>query len=161
MRGVGEAFTAPQDLGMGPLGGPPFAVQLLDGETDVFWRGTVANSIWSAVIAPRGYLRGVINMGGQVSGSPWPVIAAGIEAVVFRGPHRELWEISRQPGGRWSGAARVAGIGKLHSSPVAASGSASAPLTLFWIGPYSRLWSVSYTAARGWQAPVSLGGRVG
>jgi len=159
-RDVGAGWTAPQDLGMGPMGGPPFAVQLPDGETDVFWRGNVPDSIWEAVILPSGNVRGPTNLGGRVGGSPWPVFAAGLETVIFRGPRLELWEISRGPRGRWSDAVRVENIGRLGSSPVAANGSTGAPLTIFWIGPRSRLWSVSYSGAGGWQAPVNLGGRV-
>ncbi|HXW47787.1 MAG TPA: glycoside hydrolase domain-containing protein [Streptosporangiaceae bacterium] len=159
-RGVGAGWTYPEDLGMGPMGGPPFAVQLPDGETDVFWRGKIPHSVWSAVITASRRVRGPTNLGGHVTGSPWPVVAAGREAVFFRGPHSELWEISRGAGGRWSAPARVGTIGRLGSAPVAASGGAGAPLTLFWIGPRSGLWSVSYTAGRGWQAPVNLGGRV-
>jgi Domain of unknown function (DUF1906) len=160
-RGVGAGFTAPRDLGMGPMGGPPFAVQLADGETDVFWRGKIPHSVWSAEVTPGGRVRGPTNLGGQVWGSPWPVVAAGNEAVFFRGQHSELWKIARGPRGRWSGPARVRSVGRLDSAPFAASGGASAPLTLFWVGSGARLWSASYYAAGGWHAAMNLGGKVG
>jgi hypothetical protein len=159
VRGVGAAWTPPQALGMAPMGGPPHAVQLPSGETDIFWRGKIPHSIWSAQISPDQRVSGPRNLGGQVSGAPWPVLAAGAEAVLFRGPQGELWQVPRT-GRTWGAPRRVTSVGGLTSAPYAASGGAGAPLQLFWTGSRSRLWSARFTAGRGWGQPVDLGALV-
>ena len=159
VRRLGAAWTAPQPLGMAPMGGPPHAVQLPDGETDVFWRGKIPHSIWSAQIAPDQRVRGPQNLGGQVSGAPWPVLAAGTESVLFRGPGGQLWQVPRTRHG-WGTPARIPSVAGLTSAPFAASGGTSAPLQLFWTGSHARLWSARFTAGTGWEPPVDLGALV-
>jgi hypothetical protein len=159
VRGVGAAWTPPQALGMAPMGGPPHALQLPSGETDVFWRGKIPHSIWYAQISAGQRVSGPRNLGGEVSGAPWPVLAAGAEAVLFRGPNGQLWQILRT-GGTWDAPSRVTAVGGLTSAPVAASGGASEPLQLFWTGSRSRLWSARFTAGDGWSQPVDLGSPV-
>ena len=159
VRPVGTTWTAPQALGMAPMGGPPHAVQLPNGETDVFWRGKVPHSIWSAQIAPDQRVRGPRNLGGVVSGAPWPVVAAGAESVLFRDPHGQLWQVPRT-GGKWGPARRVQVAAGLSSAPFAASGGTGTPLQLFWTGSNASLWSARFTPSTGWQQPVDLGGSV-
>lgn len=159
VRPVGKAWTAPQALGMAPMGGPPHAVQLASGETDVFWRGKVPHAIWTAQIAPDQRVRGPRNLGGQVSGAPWPVVAAGTESVLFRAPGGQLWQVPRA-GGTFGPARRVPVVAGLSSAPFAASGGTGEPLQLFWIGSSATLWSARFTTSTGWQQPVDLGARV-
>jgi hypothetical protein len=159
VRNVGARWTRPQDLGMGPMGGPPLAIGLADGETDIFWRGQAPHEIWSAVITGGQRVLGPRDLGGSVIGSPWPVTAAGSAAVLFRGPRGQLWEL-RRSGNRWSGAVRIAVVHGLDSEPYAASGGAGSPLQLFWTGSSGMLWSARYTPQAGWEQPVDLGGLV-
>jgi hypothetical protein len=159
-RGVGAAWTRPQDLGMGPMGGPPHAVQLPDGETDVFWRGKLPHSVWSAAITPGGKVTGPHDLGGETAGAPWPVLAAGHEEVLFRSRSGQLWELVRARNGRWGRAVRVTRASGLTAAPFAAAGGSAAPLHVFWSGRGSALWSMTFTAAGGWQPPADLGGRV-
>jgi hypothetical protein len=159
VRQVGAAWTGPQALGMAPMGGPPHAVQLPTGETDVFWRGKIPHSIWSAQIDPDQRVRGPRNLGGVVSGAPWPVVAAGVESVVFRDPRGQLWQVPRT-GGKWGQARPVQLAAGLSSAPFAASGGTGDPLQLFWVGSKATLWSARFTASTGWQQPVDLGALV-
>jgi len=159
VRPVGTAWTAPQALGMAPMGGPPHAVQLPSGETDVFWRGKIPHAIWSAQIAPDQKVRGPRNLGGEVSGAPWPVVAAGAESVLFRAPGGQLWQVPRAKG-TFGQARRVQVVAGLSSAPFAASGGSGGPLQLFWIGSGATLWSARFTTSTGWQQPVDLGARV-
>jgi hypothetical protein len=160
VRGVGAPWTRPQDLGMGPMGGPPHAVVLGNGETDVFWRGKVPHSVWSAVITPAQHVLGPRNLGGQLIGEPWPVLAAGIEAVFYRSPAGQLWELPRGGNGRWGHAVRLGRIGHLSSAPFGTTGGAGAPLTIFWRDNRLRLWAASLAGHRGLRQPRDLGGRV-
>jgi hypothetical protein len=159
VRQVGTAWSAPQALGMAPMGGPPRAVQLPDGETDVFWRRKTPHSLWTAQIAPDQRVRGPRNLGGVVSGVPWPVVAAGAESVLFRGPGGRLWQVPRT-GAKWAPARRVQVAPGLSSALFAASGGTGTPLQLFWIGSRATVWSARFTASTGWQQPVDLGGPV-
>ncbi len=158
VRRVGAAWTAPQDLGMGPMGGAPHAVELANGETDVFWRGKIPHSVWSAGISAGQHVSGPRNLGGDTTGAPWPVLAAGAETVVFRGLHGQLWQIRRH-GGQWSTAQRVTSVGNLKSPPFAASGEAGSPVQVFWTCADTELCSARFTGSS-WQQPVDLGGHV-
>jgi Domain of unknown function (DUF1906) len=159
VRNVGAPWTRPQDLGMGPMGGPPHAIGLPDGETDIFWRGQAPHEIWSAVITGSQRVLGPRDLGGRVIGAPWPVVAAGSDAVLFRGPRGQLWELHRS-GNRWSRAVRIGVVHGLDSEPYAASGGEGSPLQLFWTGSNRMLWSARYTPQAGWERPVDLGGQV-
>jgi len=159
-RPIGGGWTAPQSLGMAPMGGPPHAVAQPDGEVDVFWRGAIPRSIWAAFIPAVSRVVGPVNLGGQVSGEPWPVIGAGVERVFFRSENGQLFELQRGRAGNWGAAERVGTIGHLTSAPFAATGASNAPLELFWTGAAARLWSATLTAPGGWRRPVDLGGVV-
>ena len=92
---------------MAPMGGAPRTLQLPSGEIDIFWRGKVRQSVWYAQITPDQRVSRPRRLGGQVSGEPWPVQAAGVEAVLFRGPRGQLWEVLRT-GRTWGAPTRVA-----------------------------------------------------
>ena len=83
--------------------------------------GKIPHSIWSAQIDPDQRVRGPRNLGGVVSGAPWPVVAAGVESVVFRDPRGRLWQVPRT-GGKWGQARPVQLAAGLSSAPFAASG---------------------------------------
>jgi len=156
VRYVGAPWTRPEDLGMGPMDGSPHPIELPDGETDIFWRGLAPHHIWSAVITRGARVLGPVDLGGLLVGSPWPVVAAGCDAVLFRGPAGQLWELQAS-GAQWSSAVRVGVVRGLDSAPFAASGSADSPLQLFWTGPNGQLWTERYTQRTGWERPVDLG----
>jgi len=159
VRGIGQGWTRPQDLGMGPMGGAPHAVVRPSGQIDVFWRGSTApHHVWAAFVVPR-RVRGPVDLGGTIVGQPWPVYASGAERVFFRGPGNLLW-VLRRFGRRWGHPVRAAGVGRLTSAPFAAAGRAGAPLELFWRGAGDMLWVMRFAAPRGWQTPRDLGGRV-
>src|SRR5260370_23562057 len=89
---------------MGPLGGAPHAVALPSGQIDIFWRGkTRPTVIWAAVLRGR-QVSGPARQGGlisgEISGEPWPVVAAGTELILYQGRNGRLWAFSRPPGGR-------------------------------------------------------------
>jgi hypothetical protein len=160
VRRVGAAWTRPQDLRMGPLGGAPRAIARPNGEIDIFWRGfSRPHAVWAAVVTAGGLVRGPKDLGGQVSGRPWPVFAAGAERVFFAGPRSDMW-VLRLFGSRWGHGVRAARIGHLTSGPFAASGGSNAPLELFWRGAGDRLWSARYAGPGGWQRLIDLGGKV-
>jgi hypothetical protein len=156
-RRIGIAFTQPEDLGMAPMGGPPHAVVLSNGEIDVFWRGNSPHSIWAAFMSGQ-QVRGPVNLGGQTGGAPWPVTGAGTEDVFFRGLDQQLW-LRARTGGQWRQAVRLAAIANMNSAPFAAAGSAKA-LTVFWVDSQHRLWAQSFYGLAGWHEPVDLGGQV-
>lgn len=157
-RGLTGSWTRPQSPVTGLLGGAPHAVALPDGEIDVFWPGdTSPHDVWGALIGPRGKIRGPVDFGGPVAGQPWPVYAAGLELVLFRGPDGHLWEIARKPNGGWAQPTIVSKMGILLQGPVAAAGSGR--LEAFWRGPGGQLWVAAIaSASSGWQGPVDLGG---
>jgi hypothetical protein len=159
VRGLGQTWTAPADLGMGELGGAPHAVALADGEIDVFWRGfTSPHGIWSAELIPGHGVVGPLSRGGTIVGQPWPVVGAGAERVMFRGPNGHFWLLVRNAQGQWAGPVELASMGHLSSAPVAAAGSGA--VQVFWTGRKRRLWTVRLTEPGGWQSPQDLGGSV-
>jgi hypothetical protein len=159
VRGVGSGFTRPEDLGMGPMGGAPHAVAMPSGEIDVFWRGsTRPHHVWAAFIAAR-RVRGPEDLGGRVTGQPWPVFAASAERVFFRGPKNQMWVVRRY-GRHFGRPRRAAKISRVSASPFAASGRPGAPLLVLWRGARDMLWSMRYAPRRGWQPKQNLGGRV-
>ncbi len=160
VRQVGAAWTRPQELRMGRLGGAPRAVALPNGEIDIFWRGfSRPHGVWTAVVTAGKFVRGPKDLGGHVSGRPWPVFAAGSERVFFAGPRNDMW-VLRRFGDRWGRAVRAARIGHLTSGPFAASGGGNAPLELFWRGAGDRLWQARFAVPGGWQRLIDLGGKV-
>ncbi len=157
VRRVGTPFSLPADLGMGPLGGPPDAVALPDGEIDVFWQGlTRPHAIWAAELRG-GHVHGPMRRGGVIVGQPWPVDAAGVERVLYRGRLGHLWSLARSSRGRWGQPAEVSRAKALRSQPFAAGGSAWAPLEVFWTGADGRLWTAAMPRPGRWRRPVDLG----
>ena len=111
-RAWAAGWTRPASLGMGPMGGAPRAAALPSGAIEVVWRGsTVPHHIWSAVPGLRPAWPGPRDLGGQISGAPWPAAAQGTSAVLLprhaascgsylRG-RSGRWH--RRPGWRWAG----------------------------------------------------------
>jgi Domain of unknown function (DUF1906) len=159
VRRLGASWTAPQDLGMAPMGGAPQAVALPSGEIDIFWRGlTSPHHVWSATVRG-GHVYGPASLGGAVADDAWPVYAAPTERVFFRAPGGRLW-LLRRTGRRWSPPSRAQADGPLTAAPFAASDGSAGGLVVFWRGSGDRLWSRRYAAAGGWQQPQDLGGNV-
>lgn len=160
VRGLGQSWTAPQDLGMGRLGGPPHAVALGNGEVDVFWAGsTRPHAIWSAILQPGRRAAGPRKCGGVIVGQPWPLVAGGMERVVFAGRSGRLYSIGRSARGRWSRAALVPGASGVSSAPFATASSGSV-VQVFWVGRHRELWTVRLSQPGGWHRPADLGGSV-
>ncbi|MGO8958873.1 MAG: glycoside hydrolase domain-containing protein [Streptosporangiaceae bacterium] len=161
VRGLGLPFTQPVDLGMGPLGGPPRAVALPSGEIDVFWQGrTHPSAIWAAVL--RGHhVQGPSRLSGVVSRTPWPVVGAGTERVLYRGTDGRLWMLSRAPGGRWAPPSVVGLAGSLRSGPFAVVGPDAASVEVFWTAANGQLVTVGLTKSDRWARPVDVGSGTG
>ena len=159
VRGLGSAWTAPQNLGMRTLGGPPRAVALAGGVVDVFWEGSTApHAVWSAELRPGHPVTGPQKRGGVIAGQPWPVVTGGTERVVFRSRGSRLYSVSRAGNGAWGKPAAVPGARNLVSAPYAGASSGSSSLQVFWTGRKRQLWAVRLTQPGGWRAPVDLGG---
>jgi len=159
-RRLGQGWTRPASLGMGPMGGAPHATALPSGAVDVVWRGSTSpHHVWSAFLSPGHRARVPRDLGGVISGTPWPAAAAGSARVFFRGRGGGLWEVSYSSGGHWHVPARVP-AGRLGSEPFAAAGMGSGPFEVFWKGVHGGLWAASTSGAR-WQVPQSLGGHLG
>jgi hypothetical protein len=154
----GSGWSRPASLGMGPLGGPPLATAQASGAIEVFWKGTDQHHVWAAFGGPGGW-HGPRGLGGFVSGTPWPVTAAGTVRVLWRGRGGRLWELRRKQNGGWGAPVPVRRITGLRSGPFAAAGSAGSPVEIFWRGRRGRLWSAS-RSGHGWTRPRSHGGRV-
>ena len=158
-RRLGQGWTRPASLGMGPMGGAPHATALPSGAVDVVWRGSTSpHNVWSAFLGPGRRPRAPRDLGGVISGAPWPVAAQNTARVFFRGSRGRLWEVSYKSGGRWHPAARVS-TRMLGSVPFAAAGMGGGPFEVFWKGVHGGLWAASSSGAR-WQVPQSLGGHL-
>jgi hypothetical protein len=144
---------------MGPLGGAPHATAQVSGTIEVFWKGSGNSQVWAALRGPRGW-RGPRELGGHITGAPWPVTAAGKVRVLWRGPGGSLWETHRTPRGRWRRPVRIR-AGGLRSGPFAASGTASDRLEVFWKGRGGHLWWAAMRLSGTWTRARSLGGHVG
>ena len=159
-RRLGQGWTRPASLGMGPMGGAPHATALPSGAIDVVWRGSTSpHHVWSAFLSPGHRARVPHDLGGVISGAPWPAAAAGSARVFFRGRRGGLWEVTYSSGGHWHVPAPVP-AGRLGSEPFAAAGMGSGPFEVFWKGVHGGLWAASTSGAR-WQVPQSLGGHLG
>ncbi len=158
-RRLGQGWSRPASLGMGPMGGAPHATALPSGAVDVVWRGSTSpHHVWSAFLSPGHQPRVPRNLGGVISGAPWPAAAQNTARVFFRGSRGRLWELTYKAGGRWRPPARVS-TGKLGSVPFAAAGMGGGPFEVFWKGVHGGLWAASSSGAR-WQVPQSLGGHL-
>lgn len=159
-RRLGQGWSAPASLGMGPMGGAPHATALPSGAIDVVWRGSTSpHHVWSAFLTAGQAPRVPRDLGGLISGAPWPAAAQGTARVFFRGSRGGLWELTYRGGGRWHLPARVPTSGT-GSEPFAAAGMGGGPFEVFWKGVHGGLWAASSSGAR-WQVPQSLGGHLG
>lgn len=157
-RHLGGSWTQPASLGMGPLGGAPRATALPSGAVQVVWRGSTApHHIWSAFLAPGRRAAGPRDLGGSVSGSPWPEAAQGTARVFFRGTDGRMWQLTYRTDGRWHPPARLA-LGQLGAAPFSAGGTGSGPFEVFWRGTGGALWAAS--DAGSWTGPQRLGGHI-
>jgi len=158
-RRLGQGWSRPASLGMGPMGGAPHATALPSGAIDVVWRGSTSpHHVWSAFLTSGRQPRVPRDLGGVISGAPWPAAAQGTARVFFRGSRGRLWELTYRGGGRWHIPARVPTSGT-GSEPFAAAGMGGGPFEVFWKGVHGGLWAASTSGAR-WQVPQSLGGHL-
>jgi hypothetical protein len=158
-RHLGSGWSQPASLGMGPLGGAPHAAALPSGAIDVVWRGSTSpHHVWSAYLKPGQPAQGPRDLGGSVSGSPWPAAAAGTLAVFFRGTDAGLWQLQYRTAGRWHQPARLR-MGRLGSAPFSAAGMGAGPFEVFWTGVRGALWATA-SAGGHWSGPRRVGGKV-
>jgi hypothetical protein len=158
-RRLGQGWSRPASLGMGPLGGAPRATALRSGALDVVWRGSTSpHHVWSAFLQPGHRARGPRNLGGSVASAPWPAAARSTARVFYRGTNGRLWQISYRQAGRWQPPAQLR-LGKVATAPFAAAGMGTGPFEVFWKGVGRGLWATS-NSGRSWSAPQSLGGHV-
>ncbi|MEP7024070.1 MAG: glycoside hydrolase domain-containing protein, partial [Actinomycetota bacterium] len=159
VRRPGRTWARPVRLGMGPLGGAPHATGNRSGAIAVFWHGAGNDGLWGTTFVPRHRWSGPLQLEGLVRSTPFPLMSPGGQIRVFwKGPHRQLWQVSRGPGGRW-GRAKLAGIGRVRSGPAGAIGPGGA-VAVFWRGRGHHLWFAAQSKGSQWGVPRSLGGRV-
>jgi hypothetical protein len=157
-RHLGGGWTKPASLGMGPLGGAPRATALPSGAAEVVWRGSTApHHVWSAYLVPGRRAAGPRDLGGSVSGAPWPEAAQGTARVFFRGTDGRMWQLTYRKDGRWHPPTRLP-LGQLNAAPFTASGTGSGPFEVFWRGKGGALWAAS--DAGKWTGPQRLGGHI-
>jgi Domain of unknown function (DUF1906) len=157
-RPLGRGWTKPASLGMGPLGGAPRATSLPSGAAEVVWRGSTApHHVWSAFLAPGDRPAGPRDLGGSVSGTPWPEAAQGTARVFYRGTDGAMWQLTYRTDGRWHPPARLA-LGQLGAAPFSAGGTGGGPFEVFWRGTGGGLWAA--TDAGSWTGPQRLGGHI-
>ncbi|MDQ2875689.1 MAG: hypothetical protein M3Y33_13215, partial [Actinomycetota bacterium] len=131
---------------------------LPSGAVQVVWRGSTApHHIWSAFLTPGRRAAGPRDLGGSVSGSPWPEAAQGTARVFFRGTDGRMWQLTYRTDGRWHPPARLA-LGQLGAAPFSAGGTGSGPFEVFWRGTGGALWAAS--DAGSWTGPQRLGGHI-
>jgi hypothetical protein len=161
----GVGWNAPQDLGMGPLGGAPHAVGQSNGDVDVFWKGTSSSNygLYHASYSPSAGWSGPESVGGAPLGSePAPVVTEpGVLDVYWEGESKSnygLYHMWYSPSTKtWSGPQALAGA-PLGSLPAPAS-PLNGNVNVFWAGATSSLWSDWYTVGGGsWSGPLNVGG---
>jgi len=157
-RRLGGSWTKPASLGMGPLGGAPRATALPSGAIQVVWRGSTApHHVWSAFLASGQRAQGPRDLGGSVSGVPWPAAAQGTARIFFRGTDGHMWQLTYRTSGRWHSPARLA-LGRVAAAPFTAGGAGGGPFEVFWRGSAGALWAASDSAT--WTGPQRLGGHL-
>ena len=153
------AFTAPSQLGGGPLGSDPEPASSGHGDVAVFWMGADASkNLWEASYQPGVGWRLPIGLGaGPLGGTaPHPVAYNTNSYDVFwRGTDNNIWH-DHSAGGPWSGA-QLLGMGPINSDPVGVS-AATNVVDLYWIGTDGGLWHAWYNTR--WAGPQGLGGTV-
>ncbi len=138
VAGRGDSWSRPVRLGTAPAGGPAHAIGQAGSSAEVFWRGTGRPHVWAASAAP-GRLAVPVDLGGNVAGSPRPVMVAGQLRVLWQAPGGALWEEQRAPRGGWSGPVMLQAGGRPGAGLYAAAGSAGGRLWVFWRGAAGRL----------------------
>jgi hypothetical protein len=157
-RPLGGSWSKPASLGMGPLGGPPRATALPSGAVQVVWRGSTApHHVWSAFLAPGQRAAGPRDLGGSVSGTPWPEAAEDTARVFFRGTDSRMWQLAYRKDGRWHPPSRLA-LGQVATAPFGAGGSGSGPFEVFWQAKGGGLRAASDAGT--WTAPQRLAAKI-
>lgn len=149
------AWSAPRSIGMGPLGGAPYAVSAQPGVVDVFWRGS-NNGLWHAW-----FVGGVWNgpqelaPAGSVASDPDPVSlgASGAMDVFWRGANGSLYDVQYR--GSWS-AAKDLNMGTLGSQPEGVTESAGS-LVVAWVGTDQNIWYATQSGSGAVQGPTTGG----
>lgn len=151
----GTSWSAPINLGMGKLGGQPYAVGQSNGTINVFWRG-VENQLWSASNVGGWHLE---SHEGSLASDPSPVQSSpGLLDVFWKGTDGSLWHRWYVPGEKkWYGPQSL-GMGPLGGGPRATAQS-NGVVDVFWRGANSELWHAWYTAGS-WNGPQNLHGSV-
>jgi len=158
-RNLRGRWSAPSNLGMGPLGGSPQVTAQPAGSIEVYWAGSGNSDLWEAVLLPRSGWHGPRDLAGQVRSDPWPVTAGGTVRVLWSGLLHQLTVLRHRPRRGWNAAGwdrqlRLH-LGRLDSAPFAAVGGPGGVVVVFWRGRDGRLWTASL-AGRGWVGPVRL-----
>lgn len=147
-------WSAPRNLGMGPLGSQAEAVDYQPGSVDIAWAGTDQN-IWYAVQTPSG-LAGPATGGDGPLGS-YPELASGRSGdadLFWHGSDGRAWYASQSGGGGWSGYHALPSGGSIGSQPVPAA-SSPGMLDVFWRGLDGGLWH-AWGYNSGWAGPQNL-----
>ena len=158
-RGLPGVWSAPQRVGMGPLGGQPAATAEASGGIQVYWHGAGHPLVWEAFYRPGAGWLGPRDLGGDVQSQPWPTSAGGAVRVLWRSAGHELSYIRHLQTSMWN---KSEWLGPspirpswLAASPFTAVGSPTAPLRVFWAGRRGQLWTTSL-GPHGWSRPVAL-----
>jgi hypothetical protein len=83
---------------------------------------------------------------------------SGAVHVLWRGPGRKLWLVTRGPGGHWQRPA-LAGVSRVSAGPAAAIGTGG-KIAVFWRGSGRHLWFTAQSRGKEWGVPRNLGGHV-
>jgi hypothetical protein len=170
--GTGTGWQAPQNLGMGPLGGPPKAVGQSTGSIDVFWKGGGSSpDLWHAWWNPGGPWSGAQDLGGAgtsgggaaVMSDPAPVTSSpGVVDVFWKGADNNLWHVNYVPGSGngtgWQSPASL-GMGPLGGPPKAV-GQITGTVDVFWKGTGTSpdMWHAWWNPGGPWNGAQDLGG---
>lgn len=149
----GSTWSKPINLGMGTLGGQPYAVGQSSGVIDVFWRGE--NNEMEHAYRTGGEWH-LTNMGASLTSDPSPVMSSpGVLDVFFRGSDGTLWHFFNVGG--WKGPDSLH-MGTLGGQPKAV-GQSSGTVDVFWRGTNNALWHAFFVSSS-WHGPESMGGSV-
>ena len=140
------------------------AVARPGGTVDVFYRGT-NHRLWH--VGPvAGPVAGATadgiasaDLGGMVIAQPTAVSTVpGALDILYKGPGRLLWEVSRRSGGGWSAPRKIGRMGELGSPPVAVA-QPNGVIDVFWKGADDdHLWHGQFSPGKGWKGPQDLRG---
>ncbi len=161
-RDLSGTWSAPADLGFGPLGGAPQATAQANGDIEVYWAGSGSPYLWEGFFTPGTGWRGPRDLGGKVQSQPWPVTAAGTVSVLWRGPGHQIDITRHRPGRNWNvlswQAPASAKLGFAGSAPFATVGSHQ--VQAFWRGKGGAAWTAAVAglpwSALAWSVPVKV-----